>query len=59
MSVSSRSILNSKKGCKDDEDFLDLQTGCPFWSSMPGEFLQNLPRLAGIQPGAKLRHDTG
>lgn len=28
MSVSSRSILTlkSKKGCKDDQDFLDLQT---------------------------------
>jgi hypothetical protein len=38
MYVSSRSIVNLeiKKGCKDDQDFLDLQTGLPFYQRLFG-----------------------
>jgi hypothetical protein len=51
MSVSSRSILtlNSKKGCKDDEDFLELQTVTRFMESAAGQFLQNPPGLLNFE----------
>ena len=58
MSVSSRSILtlNSKKGCKDEEDFLDLQTVTRFMKSTSAQFLQNSPGLPNFQAGTKLRN---